>query len=185
MQLHMQRAEPRIMQGRVAERKIWGRKVEKIVRETSKFPRQPLGGDIIDRECDSHPYTPICLSTRTSPSSITYFIDPNFSISSAHSQTPLTMAPSALEPENKARDADFHRAMHGKSGQGAGGLRALFQKNAEAGALSGQEYFKHFDNQAAKDETPEQREARRNMYASLTREYYVSSNERGQFQSTG
>ncbi|PSK43989.1 sterol 24-C-methyltransferase [Elsinoe australis] len=87
------------------------------------------------------------------------------------------MAPSALEPENKARDADFHRAMHGKSGQGAGGLRALFQKNAEAGALSGQEYFKHFDNQAAKDETPEQREARRNMYASLTREYYNLSTD--------
>ncbi|KAG8627592.1 hypothetical protein KVT40_005075 [Elsinoe batatas] len=87
------------------------------------------------------------------------------------------MAPTALEPENKSRDADFHKAMHGKSGQGAGGLRALFAKNAEAGALSGQEYFKHWDGQAAKDETPEQREARRNLYASLTREYYNLSTD--------
>ncbi|KAF4550809.1 Sterol 24-C-methyltransferase [Elsinoe fawcettii] len=87
------------------------------------------------------------------------------------------MAPSALEPENKTRDADFHKAMHGKSGQGAGGLRALFAKNAEAGAMSGQEYFKHWDGQEAKDETPEQREARRNLYASLTREYYNLSTD--------
>ncbi|PNS17201.1 Sterol 24-C-methyltransferase erg-4 [Sphaceloma murrayae] len=87
------------------------------------------------------------------------------------------MAPAALEPENKVRDAEFHKAMHGKSGQGAGGLRALFQKNAEAGALSGAEYFKHWDGQAARDETPEQREARRNMYASLTREYYNLSTD--------
>lgn len=84
------------------------------------------------------------------------------------------VAPTALEQENHARDAEFNKALHGKSAETRGGLMAMMAKGAGAKALSVEEYFKHWDNQAAKDETPEIREKRKAMYASLTREYYVS-----------
>jgi len=84
------------------------------------------------------------------------------------------VAPTSLEAENHKRDADFNKAMHGQSAGSRGGLMSMMAKGASAKALSVEEYFKHWDNQASKDETPEIREKRRAMYASLTREYYVS-----------
>jgi hypothetical protein len=55
-----------------------------------------------------------------------------------------TMAPAKLETENHSRDAAFNKAMHKKD------------KAAQKAAVD--EYFKHWDNKAAKDETPETRE---------------------------
>lgn len=70
------------------------------------------------------------------------------------------MAPAALEPQDRARDAAFNKAMHGKSSQATGGFAAILSKKDHAAAkASSDEYFKHFDNKAAKDETPEIREA--------------------------
>jgi len=83
----------------------------------------------------------------------------------------------SLEKEDHTRDADFNKALHGKSAQARGGFMAMLSKGSEAKAVSVDEYFKHFDNQPSKDETPEMREKRRTMYASLTREYYVCHHE--------
>lgn len=68
------------------------------------------------------------------------------------------MAPSALEREDKARDAAFNKVLHGKSAKAQGGLAALRGKDAAAQKAAVEEYFKHWDNQAAVDETPEIRE---------------------------
>jgi sterol 24-C-methyltransferase len=64
---------------------------------------------------------------------------------------------SNLEREDHSRDANFNKAMHGKSAQARGGIAAMFSKGADAKKAAVDEYFKHWDNQAAKDETPEQR----------------------------
>ena len=64
---------------------------------------------------------------------------------------------SNLEREDHSRDADFNKAMHGKSAQARGGIAAMFSKGSDAKQAAVDEYFKHWDNQAAKDETPEQR----------------------------
>ncbi|KAF1348725.1 S-adenosyl-L-methionine-dependent methyltransferase [Delphinella strobiligena] len=84
------------------------------------------------------------------------------------------MAPHALEAEDHSRDAAFNKTLHGKSAQLDGGLRAIFggQKGADSQKAAIDEYFKHWDNKDAKDETPEIREARKAEYATLTRHYY-------------
>lgn len=64
---------------------------------------------------------------------------------------------SNLEREDKARDAAFNKAMHGKSAQARGGVAAMFSKGKAAKQAAVDEYFKHWDNQAAKDETAETR----------------------------
>jgi sterol 24-C-methyltransferase len=68
------------------------------------------------------------------------------------------MAPSALEREDKARDAAFNKALHGKSAKAQGGLAAMRGKDAAAQKAAIDEYFKHWDNKDAADETPEIRE---------------------------
>jgi sterol 24-C-methyltransferase len=88
------------------------------------------------------------------------------------------MAPTATSPvwtpetEDKTRDAAFNKALHGKSSQANGGLRALRGKDSAAQKAAVDEYFKHWDNKAAADETDETRKARRDEYATLTRHYY-------------
>jgi sterol 24-C-methyltransferase len=83
------------------------------------------------------------------------------------------MSPVALEQEDHSRDAAFNKAMHGKSSQAQGGMRALFGgKDTTAQKAAVDEYFKHWDNKAAAEETAETRKARRDEYATLTRHYY-------------
>ncbi|KAK0388322.1 hypothetical protein NLU13_4567 [Sarocladium strictum] len=79
---------------------------------------------------------------------------------------------SNLEREDHSRDANFNKALHGKSAQARGGIAAMFSKGADAKKAAVDEYFKHWDNKTAKDETPEQRAARTAEYATLTRHYY-------------
>lgn len=69
------------------------------------------------------------------------------------------MAPIALESENHIRDAEFHKAMHGKSAE-TKGFRSMLNKDHEAHKLASEEYFKHWDNKYAGTETAETREAR-------------------------
>lgn len=64
---------------------------------------------------------------------------------------------SNLEREDHSRDAAFNKAMHGKSAQAKGGIAAMFSKGGAAKQAAVDEYFKHWDNKAAKDETPEER----------------------------
>lgn len=81
------------------------------------------------------------------------------------------MSPMALEKEDKQRDAAYKDALHGSSGQVRGGTWAMMNKKSNtANEAAVDEYFKHWDNKAAGDETAEVREARRKEYATLTRQ---------------
>ncbi|KAF1959673.1 hypothetical protein CC80DRAFT_466724 [Byssothecium circinans] len=82
------------------------------------------------------------------------------------------MSPIALEKEDHTRDAEFNKAMHGKSSKAKGGMSAMLQKDKAAQQAAVDEYFKHWDNKAAGEETEETRKARRDEYATLTRHYY-------------
>jgi sterol 24-C-methyltransferase len=100
------------------------------------------------------------------------------------------MAPAKLEAEDHSRDAAFNKAMHKDSSKADGGFRAMVKKDKAAQKAAVDEYFKHWDNKAAKDETDADREvvsaipnctpilnanmipqARRAEYATLTRQY--------------
>lgn len=48
----------------------------------------------------------------------------------------------------------------------------MFGKSSDAYKVASDDYWKHWDDKGASDETPETREARRKEYASLTRHYY-------------
>lgn len=91
------------------------------------------------------------------------------------------MAPSAvtsnygLEQEDKARDAAFNKSLHGLSSEARGGIMAMRNKDAAAQKAAVDEYFKHWDNKLAATETEEVRKARRDEYATLTRQYVAGS----------
>ncbi|KAF2026183.1 hypothetical protein EK21DRAFT_92623 [Setomelanomma holmii] len=82
------------------------------------------------------------------------------------------MSPIALEKEDHARDAEFMKAMHGKSSATRGGMAAMLQKDKAAQQAAVDEYFKHWDGKSAETETEETRKQRRDEYATLTRHYY-------------
>ena len=82
------------------------------------------------------------------------------------------MATVPLEPQDLQRDAAFKQALHGKTGQDTNSFMNMMRKDKDAQKLAVDEYFKHWDNKTAADETPEVREARRKEYATLTRHYY-------------
>lgn len=84
------------------------------------------------------------------------------------------MAPTAvstLEQEDHARDAAFNKILHGTSAEKRGGMMAMLRKDAGSQKAAVDEYFKHWDNKAADVETEEVRKARRDEYATLTRQY--------------
>jgi sterol 24-C-methyltransferase len=68
------------------------------------------------------------------------------------------MAPAKLEAEDHSRDAAFNKAMHKDSSKADGGFRAMVKKDKAAQKAAVDEYFKHWDNKAAKDETDADRE---------------------------
>ena len=70
------------------------------------------------------------------------------------------MSPIALEQEDHSRDAAFNKAMHGTSAKVRGGMTAMLQKDKAAQQAAVDEYFKHWDNKAAADETEETRKVR-------------------------
>jgi sterol 24-C-methyltransferase len=70
------------------------------------------------------------------------------------------MAPSVLEVEDHTRDAAFNKAMHGKSAEERAGFMAMLKKDTKAQQAAVDEYFKHWDNKAAADETQDTREVR-------------------------
>lgn len=83
------------------------------------------------------------------------------------------MAPAAtwqIEKEDKARDAEFNKVLHGKSSEASGGFAAMRNKDALAQKEAVAEYFKHWDGKKAAVETEETRKARRDEYATLTRQ---------------
>lgn len=68
------------------------------------------------------------------------------------------MAPATLETEDHSRDAAFNKAMHKDSSKATGGFSAMLKKDKAAQKAAVDEYFKHWDNKAAKDETDADRE---------------------------
>ena len=64
---------------------------------------------------------------------------------------------STLEREDHSRDAAFNKAMHGNSAKAKGGIAAMFSKGSEAKKAAVDEYFKHWDNKPAANETAEER----------------------------
>lgn len=116
----------------------------------------------------SRPYFHLCVS----------FAFPIFLVP-AYSPPAFNMAPSAvdttpqhiLEKEDKARDAAFNKSLHGKSAEVRGGFAAMRSKDAAAQKAAVDEYFKHWDDKLAATETEEVRKARRDEYATLTRQY--------------
>lgn len=86
--------------------------------------------------------------------------------------SPAAISPVAtLEAEDHARDAAFNKALHGKSSEAQGGFAAMRKKDHAAQKAAVDEYFKHWDNKGAAVETEETRKARRDEYATLTRQY--------------
>lgn len=67
-------------------------------------------------------------------------------------------ASNRLEKEDHSRDASFNKAMHGSSATATGGVAAMFAKNRDAKQAALDEYFKHFDNKDAANETTADRE---------------------------
>lgn len=66
-----------------------------------------------------------------------------------------------LEKEDHTRDAEFKKAMHGKSATATGGFTAMFAKDKEgkkAAEAARDEYFKHFDGKRGETETDAERE---------------------------
>ncbi|TGO52599.1 hypothetical protein BCON_0138g00170 [Botryotinia convoluta] len=80
--------------------------------------------------------------------------------------------PVVLEPQDLNRDSAFKQALHGQTGQTNRSFMNLIHKDKNAQKLAVDEYFKHWDNKVAKDETSLDRDARRKDYATLTRHYY-------------
>lgn len=84
------------------------------------------------------------------------------------------MAPiaiSSLEKEDHARDAEFNKILHGTSAENRGGMMAMLKKDASSQKAAVDEYFKHWDNKTADVETNAVRKARRDEYATLTKQY--------------
>lgn len=86
----------------------------------------------------------------------------------------FNMAPAAISPlekEDHGRDAAFNKILHGTSAEKRGGMMAMLSKDAASQKAALEDYFKHWDNKTADTETEEIRKARREEYATLTRQY--------------
>ena len=68
------------------------------------------------------------------------------------------MAPVSLEQENHVRDAEFKKAMHGKSAAEKSQFMAMMKKDSTSNKAAVDEYFRHWDNKAAATETAQDRE---------------------------
>ena len=68
--------------------------------------------------------------------------------------------PALLETEDHIRDAAFNKAMHGKSAEERAGFMSMLRKDPKAQQAAVDEYFKHWDNKSAAEETQEVRDVR-------------------------
>ena len=78
------------------------------------------------------------------------------------------MSSQALLRADEARDSAFDKVLHGVSSKTKGGVRAMLGKDNAAHAAAMQEYFQHWDNRDAQNETEDVRQSRTEDYASLT-----------------
>ncbi|KAK6851149.1 hypothetical protein PG987_000783 [Apiospora arundinis] len=71
-----------------------------------------------------------------------------------------------------AKMSAFDNALHRNSNKAQGGLRAMMNKNSAAQNVAVEQYFQHWDDKKAEDETEEIRQARTADYATISRQYY-------------
>lgn len=77
----------------------------------------------------------------------------------------------ALLPLDQVKNMAFDKILHKSSSNSQGGLRAMINKDNEAHKAAVAEYFQHWDDKKAEDETEAVRQSRVDDYASLTRQY--------------
>lgn len=77
----------------------------------------------------------------------------------------------ALIPADQVKNMAFDKILHKSSSTSQGGLRAMINKDNEAHKAAVAEYFQHWDDKKAENETEEVRQSRVADYASLTRQY--------------
>ncbi|KAL3961348.1 hypothetical protein ACCO45_002871 [Purpureocillium lilacinum] len=82
------------------------------------------------------------------------------------------MMSQALLPADQAKNSAFDGILHRNSNKSQGGFRAMMNKDNSAHVAAVEEYFQHWDDKAAENETEAVRQARTDDYASLTRQYY-------------
>ena len=75
-------------------------------------------------------------------------------------------------PETHVARVTFEKALHKDTSTNKGGLSSLLRKDHSAQKAAVDQYFQHWDDKTASNETASVREARRSDYASLTRQYY-------------
>ncbi|KAH7311458.1 S-adenosyl-L-methionine-dependent methyltransferase [Stachybotrys elegans] len=73
---------------------------------------------------------------------------------------------------DEAQRHAFDSVLHRNTQKTTGGIRSMLGKNSAANAAASKEYFQHWDDKKAEDETDEVREARTADYATITRQYY-------------
>ncbi|KAK9319451.1 S-adenosyl-L-methionine-dependent methyltransferase [Lipomyces orientalis] len=76
------------------------------------------------------------------------------------------------QKQDRAQDAEFKAALHGKNSTSKTGFIAAISKNADAQKAAVTEYFKHWDNKRPSTETEEDKKTRLEEYATLTKHYY-------------
>jgi DNA transposition AAA+ family ATPase len=64
----------------------------------------------------------------------------------------------------------FDKILHQGTTENNSGLSAMLKKDHEAQRAAADEYFRHWDNKKAQEETVDDRAARTSDYASLTRQ---------------
>ncbi|KAK9317798.1 S-adenosyl-L-methionine-dependent methyltransferase [Lipomyces starkeyi] len=76
------------------------------------------------------------------------------------------------QKQDRAQDAQFKTALHGKNSTSKTGFVAAISKNADAQKAAVAEYFKHWDNKRPSTETEDDKKTRLDEYATLTKHYY-------------
>lgn len=79
-----------------------------------------------------------------------------------------------LITSEQARNSAFDHALHGTSGTGQGGFKAMMSKDNGARKAAMEQYFQHWDDKKVEDETAEVRQVRTDDYATLTRQCVYS-----------
>ncbi|KAJ8116883.1 hypothetical protein OPT61_g1790 [Boeremia exigua] len=82
------------------------------------------------------------------------------------------MAPGALLSDDDRRDADFQKAMHGKSATSRHAFLSMLKKDHEAHSVITNEYVERWTNDDKHSTVEEAREARKSEYMKLVNNYY-------------
>lgn len=80
------------------------------------------------------------------------------------------MARTEMISYDEAKNHAFDTVLHRQSSKSTGGIKSMVGKNSAAYNAASKEYFHHWDEKKAEDETEADRKDRADDYASLTRQ---------------